>query len=82
MRFSFRKGKTEKKLNLLKDANIVVVHKLIKEGYIKSVKKHFSESNLRNGDFKWDIIIRKNVRMRCSSLVNLYISLRVISRNE
>ena len=49
MIFPFRKGTSEKKLNLLKDADIVVARELIKEGYIKSelpvskpAKKHFA----------------------------------------
>ena len=89
MRFPFRKGTTEKKLNLLKDADIVVARELIKEGYIKSelpvskpAKKHFAEADLRNSDFKWDTIIRKDVRMRCSSLLNPFISLHAIGRDE
>lgn len=89
MRFPFRKGTSEKKLNLLKDADIVVARGLIKEGYIKSelpvskpAKKHFAEADLRNSDFKWDTIIRKDVRMRCSSLLNPFISLHAIGRDE
>ena len=89
MRFPFRNGTTEKKLNLLKDADIVVARELIKEGYIKSelpvskpAKKHFAEADLRNSDFKWDTIIRKDVRMRCSSLLNPFISLHAIGRDE
>ena len=89
MRFPFRKGTSEKKLNLLKDADIVVARELIKEGYIKSelpvskpAKKHFAEADLRNSDFKWDTIIRKDVRMRCSSLLNPFISLHAIGRDE
>lgn len=89
MRFPFRKGRSEKKLNLLKDADIVVARELIKEGYIKSelpvskpAKKHFAEADLRNSDFKWDTIIRKDVRMRCSSLLNPFISLHAIGRDE
>lgn len=89
MRFPFRKGISEKKLNLLRDADIVVARELIKEGYIKSelpvskpAKKHFAEADLRNSDFKWDTIIRKDVRMRCSSLLNPFISLHAIGRDE
>ena len=89
VRFPFRKGTSEKKLNLLKDADIVVARGLIKEGYIKSelpvskpAKKHFAEADLRNSDFKWDTIIRKDVRMRCSSLLNPFISLHAIGRDE
>ena len=76
-------------MNLLKDADIVVARELIKEGYIKSelpvskpAKKHFAEADLRNSDFKWDTIIRKDVRMRCSSLLNPFISLHAIGRDE
>ena len=73
----------------MKDADIVVARELIKEGYIKSelpvskpAKKHFAEADLRNSDFKWDTIIRKDVRMRCSSLLNPFISLHAIGRDE
>lgn len=45
-------------------------------------KKFFSEANLRNSDFKWDTITRKNIRMRCSSLLNPFISLHAIGRDE
>ena len=89
MRFPFRKGTTEKKLNLMKDDDIVVARRLVNEGYIKSelpvskpAKKHFAEADLRNSDFKWDTIIRKDVRMRCSSLLNPFISLHAIGRDE
>lgn len=89
MRFPFRKGTREKRVNLFNEAELVVARELIKEGYIKSdlpvskpAKKHFAEADLRNNDFKWDTIIRKEVRMRCSSLLNPFISLHAIGRDE
>lgn len=89
MKFIFRKNKMEKQLNLLKDADIDVARELLKQGYIKSelpvskpAKQYFAEADLRNSDFKWDTIIRKEVRMRCSSLMNPFISLHAIGRDE
>lgn len=89
MKFSFRNGKQEKKLNLLKDDDMSVARELLKQGYIKSelpvskqAKKYFAEADLRNSDFKWDTITRKHVTMRCSSLMNPFISLHAIGRDE
>lgn len=89
MKFPFRKGKIEKQLNLLKNADIDLARELLNQGYIKSelpvskpAKKHFAEADLRNSDFKWDTIIRKNISMRCSSLMNPFISLHAIGRDE
>lgn len=89
MRFCFRKGKVEKNLNLLEEGNNIFAQTLINEGYIRSelpvskpAKKQYAEADLRNRDFKWDTIIRKSVRMRCSSLLNPFISLHAIGRDE
>ena len=89
MIFPFRKDSTEKHLNLLKDTDIAVARELLAKGYIKSelpvskpAKRHFAEADLRNSDFKWDTIIRKDIRMRCSSLLNPFISLHAIGRDE
>ncbi len=90
MVFAFRKeGFPSKKLNLLKLKDIESVENLIAQGYIKSdlpvsksAKQSFREADLRNNDFKWDTIIRKNVSMRSSSLVNPFLSLHAIGRDE
>lgn len=89
MKFTFRKNKIDKHLNLLKDTDINLARELLKQGYSKSelpvsksAKQYFAEADLRNNDFKWDTIIRKNIRMRCSSLLNPFISLHAIGRDE
>lgn len=89
MVFPFRKGRQVTNLDLLKADNIAVANELIRQGYIKSelpvskpAKRYFAEADLRNGDFKWDTIIRKEVRMRCGSLLNPFISLHAIGRDE
>lgn len=90
MKFAFRKsGKATKKLNLLKSEDIEIAKMLINQGYTKSnlpvskpAKKNFKEADLRNSDFKWDTIIRKGLSMRCSSLVNPFLSLHAIGRDE
>lgn len=89
MVFPFRKDNKVKNLNLLKAENIAIANELIKQGYIKSdlpvskpAKRQFAEADLRNGDFKWDTIIRKEVKMRCGSLLNPFISLHAIGRDE
>lgn len=48
----------------------------------KPAKRNFREADLRNSDFKWDTIIRKKVSMRCSSLINPFLSLHAIGRDE
>ena len=50
--------------------------------YLNLPKKNFAEADLRNKDFKWDTIIRKEQTMRCSSLLNPFISLHAIGRDE
>lgn len=90
MKFAFRKkGKPTKNLNLLKPEDVEIARMLISQGYTKSdlpvsksAKKNFREADLRNGDFKWDTIIRKDVSMRCSSLINPFLSLHAIGRDE
>ncbi len=89
-KFSFtKKGSKEITLNLSINENIIKAKQLLSEGYTQSdlpvsnpAKKFFSEANLRNSDFKWDTITRKNIRMRCSSLLNPFISLHAIGRDE
>ena len=90
MKFAFRKsGNPTKKLNLLKSEDVEIARRLIAQGYAKSdlpvpkaAKRNFRESDLRNSDFKWDTITRKSVPMRCSSLVNPFLSLHAIGRDE
>ena len=90
MKFAFRKsGKATKNLNLLKPEDVEIARMLISQGYTKSdlpvskpAKKNFREADLRNSDFKWDTIIRKDVSMRCSSLINPFLSLHAIGRDE
>lgn len=90
MKFAFRKsGKATKNLNLLKQEDVEIAKMLISQGYTKSdlpvskpAKKNFREADLRNSDFKWDTIIRKDVSMRCSSLTNPFLSLHAIGRDE
>lgn len=90
MKFPFRKpGCSEKKINLLDPSGIDLARRLINEGYIKSdlpvskpAKRNFAEADLRNNDFKWDTIMRKEISMYCSSLLNPFISLHAIGRDE
>ena len=90
MKFAFRKsGKATKNLNLLNSEDVKTAGILISQGYTKSdlplskpAKKKYREEDLRNSDFKWDTIIRKDVSMRCSSLVNPFLSLHAIGRDE
>lgn len=89
MKFPFRKGKTTKNLNLLSSDDLEIAKLLISQGYTKSdlpvskpAKKYFRESELRNNNLKWDTIIRKEVSMRCSSLINPFLSLHAIGRDE
>lgn len=89
MKFAFRKGKKMKQLNLLDSEDTKIAKALISQGYMKSdlpvskpAKNNFREADLRNNHFKWDTIIRKEVSMRCSSLINPFLSLHAIGRDE
>lgn len=89
MRFSFRKDKKERKLNLSKDEDICTAHELLNAGYKQSdlpvskpAKPYFAEADLRKFDYKWDTVIRRNVNTLCSSLQNPFISLHAIGRDE
>lgn len=89
MKFAFRKEGDIKKLNLLKEDDVKTARRLISQGYTRSdlpvskpAKRNFREADLRNRDFKWDTIIRKKVSMRCSSLINPFLSLHAIGRDE
>lgn len=90
MKFAFRKkGKVPQYLNLLKEEDVEKAKNLISQGYMKSdlpvskpAKRNYREADLRNSDFKWDTIIRKDISMRCSSLINPFLSLHAIGRDE
>ena len=90
MTFNFTKrGSTTKKLNLTEPGKVEEAMKLMNQGYNKSelpvskpAKKYFREEDLRNSDFKWDTIIKKNISMRNSSLLNPFITLHAIGRDE
>lgn len=90
MTFNFTKqGHGSKKLNLLEPGKIQEAQELMDQGFNKSdlpvskpAKKYFTEEDLRNSDFKWDTIINKNITMRTSSLLNPFISLHAIGRDE
>lgn len=90
MVFTFRKqGKPPKTLNLLKPEKIQEAARLLGQGYTKSelpvsksATKSARESDLRNKDFKWDTIIRKELSMRGSSLLNPFLSLHAMGRDE
>lgn len=90
MTFNFTKtGFKTKKLNLAVPGKIEEAIQLMNQGYNKSelpvskpAKKYFREEDLRNSDFKWDTIIKKNVSLRNSSLLNPFITLHAIGRDE
>lgn len=88
--FNFTKtGFKTKKLNLAVPGDADEAIRLMNLGYNKSelpvskpAKKYFREEDLRNSDFKWDTIIKKNVSLRNSSLLNPFITLHAIGRDE
>ncbi|MCD7923136.1 MAG: S8 family peptidase [Clostridiales bacterium] len=90
MKYTFRKtGHKDVKIDFLIPADIERAAQLLKTGYRKSdlpipkpARRSFREADLRNSDFKWDTIIRKEVSMRCSSLLNPFLSLHAIGRDE
>lgn len=90
MTFNFTKlGAATKKINLMDQSKYEIIQQLMDDGYSKSelpaskpAKKSFREADLRNSDFKWDTIIRKNISMRNSSLLNPFISLHAIGRDD
>lgn len=90
MKFIFRKkGSKDVRLDLLNPSDIETAQILINEGYMRSalpISKNANrsqrEADLRNSDFKWDTIISKDVSMRCSSLVNPFLTLHAIGRDE
>ena len=90
MTFNFsKKGHNTRKLNLLQSGKIQEAEELMNQGYNKSelpapkpTKKYYREEDLRNSDFKWDTIIKKDISLRSTSLLNPFISLHAIGRDE
>lgn len=90
MTYNFSKnGRNTKKLNLLQPGKIQEAEELMNQGYSKSelpaskpTKKYYREEDLRNSDFKWDTIIKKDISLRSTSLLNPFISLHAIGRDE
>lgn len=87
--FNFTKGKKIKKLNLSNPTDASQVKALLDDGYkrsalpaSKSSKRFADESELRSIDLKWDTVIRKSQRMRGSSLLNPFLTLHAMSRND
>lgn len=83
-----RKIINTKKLNLFKPEDVKKAKALIDEGYSRSefpashsAKHSWNESDLRAAEFKWDTVIKKNQRMRGSSLLNPALTLHAIDRN-
>lgn len=90
MVFRFTKnGEGAKVLNLLNPEHIVQAQELLNQGYSKSqlpisksIKRSYKEEELRKVDYKWDTVIRKQKRMMASSLLNPFITLHAIGRDE
>ena len=90
MIFNFTKKNFKNfKLNLTKTEDVEKAKDLLNNGYQRSeypvshpAKKYWDEIDLRNNDLKWDTVICKNQIMRGSSLLNPFLSLHAIGRNE
>lgn len=90
MKFNFTKHNCKSfQLNLTKTEDVEKAKELLNDGYQRSehpishpAKKYWDEMDLRNKNLKWDTIIHKIQRMRGSSLLNPYLSLHAIGRNE
>lgn len=90
MTFTFRKkGKKDVVLNLLDARDVERANELVEQGYncsalpvSKPAKKSHREADLRNSDFKWDTIIRKEVTKRCGSMLNPFLTLHAIGRGD
>lgn len=77
-----------KKLNLLKDDDVDKAKSLLDQGFRRSdfpvshpTKQAWNEADLRASDFKWDTVIRKQQRMRGSSLLSPALTLHAVARN-
>ncbi len=89
MIFNFSKGNKSKNLNLTKPEDCEKARLLIEDGYMRSdgpvshpAKLYWDEVDLRNKDLKWDTVINKTLRMRGSSLLNPFLTLHAICRND
>lgn len=90
MKFKFTKKNAQRKiLNLANPENAEKAAILIDHGYKVSdlpvsapAQKARSETSLRNNDFKWDTIIKKQKSMYASSLLGPFLVLHAIGRNE
>lgn len=90
MTFNFtKKNYKTHKLNLTNSDDMIKAKELLNYGYQRSEhpvsrpsKRYWDETDLRTKDLKWDTIIRKHQRMRGSSLLNPFLSLHAIGRNE
>lgn len=90
MVFNFSKrGFPSKKLNLTNMEDCEVAKELSEKGFMRSdwpvshpAKRYWDEKDLRNNDLKWDTVISKKLRMRGSSLLNPFLTLHAICRND
>lgn len=77
------------KLNLSNPDDAIKAKVLLSEGYRRSdlpvskpAKKNWNETDLRINDLKWDTVIRKEISMLGSSLLNPHLTLHAMGRNE
>lgn len=90
MVFNFsKKGFSTKKLNLTKTEDCKTAKELSERGFIRSnwpvshpARRYWDEKDLRNNDLKWDTVISKKLRMRGTSLLNPFLTLHAICRNN
>jgi hypothetical protein len=87
-KYTFRKGRNVKKLNLLEAGNNSKMTEYMNLGYIKSTmpdsmpgKICKDECALRNSDLKWDTVIKKHRTLRGPSVYNPFITLHAMGRN-
>ena len=83
------KGFSPKKLNLTKTEDCETAKELSEIGFMRSdwpvshpAKRYWDEADLRNNDLKLDTVISKKLRMRGSSLLNPFLTLHAICRND
>lgn len=87
--FNFtKKGNKTIKLNIANKEDSNKIEILLAQGYKMSdlpvsgsPKKGKNESELRNRDFKWDTVIKKEKSTRAKSLLNPFLTLHAIGRN-
>lgn len=87
-KFTFKKGKHKKPLDLSIPENIIKQSDLLNQGYTQSSmpdskpgKIFKDESELRNTDLKWDTVIKKSRNMKGTSLSNPFITIHAMARN-